>query len=408
MSDNLVKKPKKDENDFDDEDEDIELDDDSSSSKSSSIVDDAMKKRLFMLMGVIIGVTILLLIILWIASLFTSRNYTYDDMETVMKDAAISYFADYPDYLPQNEGEIVEVDVANLVAAGKMKDLSEYRNDGVVCTGTVQVENAGDEYLYVPYLNCGEDYYSVELYNKVVTDNPTTKSGDGLYSNGNAYVFRGENVNNYVKLGKSVWRIVKITSDGNVVLIHSTGIDFYQPWDDRYNEDRLYESGINTYSVSRIKQYLERVYSNPKEDDGELILSGKDKTRLVSYTLCVGGRSVDSESKNNSEECRQKVKDVKLGLLTLSDFLYASLDPTCKSASNKSCMNYNYLAMDDEWWLATPDSSSTSMVFKVDRGGVVKSDIASTYSKVRPVIYLNSRVMVSGGKGTEKSPYKVK
>ena len=147
---------------------------------------------------------------------------------------------------------------------------------------------------------------------------------------------------------------------------------------------------------------------NPSEDNGEVIFSDKDKARIVSYTLCVGNRSADSETKNNSEECRQKVQQQKLGLLTLSDYLYASLDTTCKSANTKSCMNYNYLSMDDEWWLITPNAENTSTVFKVDRTGVVKADIASTYSKVRPVVYLNNHIMYAGGKGTAEDPYTVK
>ena len=407
MNNNLVKKSKKEDEEYDEE-EDIELDDDDSSSSRKKSGGDDMKKRMFLLMGVIVGGLVLLLIILWIASLFTSKNYEYDDIETVMKDAAVSYFADYPDYLPQNDGDIVEIDVVNLVAAGKMKDLSEYRNDGVACAGTVQVERTGDEYLYVPYLNCGDNYYTVELYNKIVDDNPITSSGDGLYSNNNHYVFRGENVNNYVKLDKSLWRIVKINSDGNVILIHANGLDYYQPWDNRYNEERLYEAGINTYNVSRMKDYLEKIYSHPVEDDGEKILSNKDKARIVTHTLCVGGRTIDSESKNNSEECKQKVQNQRLGLLTLSEYLYASLDSTCKSAATKSCLNYNYLVMDDEWWLITPDNSTTSTVFKVERSGIVASALASNYSKVRPVIYLNSHVMYASGNGTLEKPYKVK
>ena len=406
MNGNLVKKPKKDEDDFVDEEEDIELDDDTPSKKSSG-GDDA-RKKLFLLMGIIVGGTLLLLLILYIASLFTSKNYSYEDMEQIMKDAAISYFADYPDSLPQNDGDVVEIDAANLVYAGKMKDLSEYHNGEVPCTGNVQVEKSGNEYLYTPFLYCGDNYYSVELYNKIAADNPVTTSGSGLYSYNNNYVFRGESVNNYVQLDKSLWRIVKITSDNNVVLIHDSGLDYYQPWDNRYNEERLYESGINTYSVSRMKEYLEKVYSNPSEDDGELILSDKDKARIVSYTLCAGNRKETSETKNNSEECRQKVQNQKLGLLTLSDYLYASIDTSCKSASTKSCMNYNYLTMDDEWWLVTPNADNTSTVFKVDRTGVVKADIASTYSKVRPVIYLNSHVMYESGKGTLEDPYKIK
>ena len=400
---NLVKKPNKEE-EFEEEEENVVLDEDKPSKKSG---DDDMKKRLFLLMGIIVGGVIILLFILWIVSLLSPKNYSYDDIEAIMTDAAKSYFADYPNYLPANDGDIVEINAVNLVAAEKMKDLSEYRSD-VACAGTVQVQKAGNDYLYVPYLNCGDSYYSIELYNKVLTDNPATTSGEGLYDYNNSHVFRGENVNNYVQLEKSLWRIVKITAEGEVVLIHDKGLDYYQPWDDRYNEERLYESGINTYNVSRMKEYLEKVFSNPNADNGEDILSDKDKARMVTYTLCVGNRAVTSESKNNSEECRQKLQTQKMGLLTLSDYLYASLDTTCKSASTKSCMNYNYLSMDDEWWLVTPNAENTSTVYKVDKTGVVKADIASTYSKVRPVIHLNTRAMYLEGKGTLEEPYKIK
>ncbi len=409
MSENLVKKPKKDEDDFEDEEEEIELEEeDSSSSSHSKASDDDMKKRLFLLMGVIVGGVLLLLLILFIASIFTSKNYEYSDVEEVMKNAAESYFKDYPDYLPKNEGDIVEVNVANLVAAGKMKEIYEYRNDDVACTGTVQVQKVGNDFLYTPYLNCGEAYYSVELYNKIATDNPITTSGEGLYSANGQYVFRGENVNNYVKLDKTLWRIVKINNEGNVVLIQNEGIEFYQPWDDRYNEETQFESGVNSYNVSRIKDYLANILVKPNKDNGEDILSNGDKAKMVSFQLCVAGRSVTSESKNNTEECRQKAQDQKIGLLTLSEYLYASLDPNCKSAATKSCMNYNYLRLDDEWWLATPNSENTYKVFKIDRFGDIKADNASTYSQVRPVIYLNNRVMYAKGKGTKSDPYKVK
>lgn len=403
---NLVKKPKKEDEEIDEE-EDIELDEDDDSSKKSSNSSD-MKRRMLLIMGVIVAGTIILLLVLYIASLFMNHEYSYDDMEEVMKEAAISYFQDYPEYLPKNNGDIVQVDVANLVAAEKMKDLSTYRSDEVACTGNVQVENVDGEYLYIPYLNCGDAYNTISFGEKILADNPTTTSGDGLYSNGGSSVFRGESIHNYVKLDNSLWRIVKVNSDKSIVLIHATGLEYYKPWDDRYNEEKLYESGINTYNVSRMKDYLQKIYAKPDKDEGEDILSDSDKGKITSYDLCAGKRSADSETKNNREECSQKVKDQKLGLLTLSDYLYASLDSTCKSANTKSCTNYNYLVMDDEWWLLTANTEDTSTVYKVDRNGIVKADIASTYSKVRPVITLNSRTMYANGKGTESDPYEIK
>lgn len=400
---NLVKKPKK-EDEIEEEIEEIELDDEPKKSTTSS---SPAKKRMITMMAIIIGATLILLFILFIMSLFTTKKYDYDQVEEVLVSAAKSYFKDHPDNLPVDDGDIVEIDSSNLVAEGKMKDLSEYVSD-TSCAASVQVERSGSEYLYTPYLNCGDSYTTVELYKQILNDNDVVTSGDGLYSTGSGYVYRGEFVNNYVQLDNSLWRIVKVTSDDNVVLIHADGLEYSQPWDDRYNESRFYESGLNTYSLSRIREYLDRIYKNPVKDDGEDILSKGDKARIVSHNACVGKRDDASEAKDNSLECKDLLRDQKMSLLTLSDYMYASLDPNCKNVGTKSCMNYNYLAIDDEWWLITANSKDTSTVFKVDRDGVLKADVAATYSKVRPVIYLNSKILLKGGKGTLEKPYIVK
>lgn len=400
---NLVRKPNKEEADFDEE-EDIELDD--NDEKKSVTHQENAKKRMFKIMGIILAGTAILLLILFIMSLFTNKKYDYDQIEDVLQKAAESYFKDYPDYLPSEDGSVVEVDSSNLVAAGKMKELSEYTGEEVACTGTVQVEKSGSEYLYMPYLNCGDSYTTVELYKKILEDEVVT-SGDGLYSNNGSYTYRGEYVDNYVQLDKTLWRVVKVTSDNRLVLISNTGIEESKPWDDRYNESALYDAGINAYKVSRVKEYLDKLY-NGTNDDEEILFSNKDRAKMTYHNLCVGKRSPSSDAKDNSLECSDVFKDQKLSLLTLSDYLYASLDPNCVSASTKSCRNYNYLATQFEWWLATGNSDDSSSVFKVDRNGTPKSDTAATYATVRPVIYLSDKTLYKSGKGTLKKPYKVK
>lgn len=408
VNENLVKKQKSEEEEEFEEVEDIEFEEEEKRSSSHGSKDDSAKKKLMKMMAFIIAGAVILIFILFILSLFTKKKYEYEDIEEVLTTAAEAYFKDYPESLPADDGDIVEVDSSNLVAAGKMKDLSEYLQEGVTCSGTVQVEKSGSEYLYTPFLNCGENYTTVELYKKIVNDDAIVSSGDGLYSRGGSYYFRGEYVNNYVKMDNSLWRIVKVTSDDNIVLIHADGLEYSQPWDNRYNETRLYESGINKYSISRVREYLDRIYNDPVADDGEDILSKKDKAKLVNYNVCTGKRDANSEAKDNTLECKEVLREQKLGLLTLSDYLYASLDPSCKNANTRSCMNYNYLAMEDEWWLVTANSADSSTAFKVDRDGIVKSDITATYSKIRPVVYLNSKVLLKSGKGTEKNPYVLK
>lgn len=400
MNFNLVKKPKKEEDNIVDEEEDIELDEDKSSPNQDA------KKKMIKFMLIIICGLVFLLIILYVASLLSPKSYTYEEVETILKNAAQSYFADYPESLPKVEGTIIEIDSSNLVEAGKMNNISDYM-DGAICTGTVQVELSGTEYLYTPYLNCGEIYSTVELANKVLNES-TVNSGYGLYSTNTGYAFRGEDVNNYVQLDKSLWRIVKVTSNNNLVLISAEGVPYTQYWDNRYNEERLYEAGINQYDASRIKDYLNKIYTKPSEEDGEVLLSNSDKAKMISFNVCTGKRSINSETKNNTEECTKYIQNQKMGLLTLSDYLYASIDPNCKSASTKSCKNYNYLTLKEDWWLVTANKDDTSTVFSVSRSGNVTAENASNYAIVRPVIYLNSRVLYKDGNGSKDKPYTVR
>lgn len=399
MSNNMVKKPKKIET-FDDEDDD-EVEESSSSSRSS----DEAKMKMLKMMAFICGAIVGLLFVIYIASLLMKKDYTYSDLENIMKDAAVGYFSVHTEYLPTQEGKVVQVDYTNLVYEERMKDFSEY---GVACTGTVQVEKVGNDYVYTPYLNCGEDYATVELYKKVLSDNSIVTSGYGLYSKDNVKIFRGEDVNNYVKLENGLWRIVKINADNTVALIHNEGLHYSQAWDDRYNEAKLYNIGNNQYSTSRIREFLNRIYSNPNEEDQENILSDHDKARVTSYTLCVGKRTETSTKNNNSEECSVTSKNTKLGLLTLSDYLNASLDPNCKSATNKSCLNYNYLVIDNSWWLATANKENTYSAFMVNDSGAVEIANASQYAKVRPVIYLSERALFDKGSGTLEDPYTIR
>ena len=397
MSKNMVKKPKKIET-FDDEEDEVE---DTPASNSS---DDA-KRKMFKMMVIICGLMVGLLLFIYIASLLSNKTYTYSDLEQIMKDAAVGYFGAHTEYLPTQEGKIVQVDYTNLVYEERMKDFSEY---GATCTGYVQVEKVGAEYVYTPYLNCGEDYATVELYKKVLSDNSIVTSGYGLYSRDDSKIFRGEEVNNYVKLDNSLWRIVKINSDNTMALIHNEGLHYSQAWDDRYNEDKLYNIGNNQYSTSRIKEFLNRIYTNPSEADKENILSDHDKARVTSYSLCVGKRTQLSTKNNNSEECSLTVKNTKLGLLTLSDYLTASLDPNCKNATNKSCLNYNYLVIDGAWWLATANKENTYSAFMVNDSGAVEVANASQFAKVRPVIYLSERALFDKGTGTLTDPYTIR
>ena len=395
---NMVKKNKQ-------EDEEEETVVESSSSDSQEV-----KSKMIKLMLFIVGGFVILLLILFVISSLKPKSYTHREIENVLKTAAIEYFKDYPESLPAVNGNIVEIDSSYLFNAGKMKELGEYLPEGEACTGKVQVQNIEGSYLYTPYLNCGDAYSTMELYKKITDPSKVVSSGYGLYSHNGTYTYRGEVQDNYVQLDKALWRIVKVTSNNNIVLINENGTNYTEVWDNRYNKTELYDAGINDYSVSRIKEYLEKIYKGVDEKlkDEEKILSKRDRSYLVPYNLCVGKRSANSTSNNNTEECTKTIKNQMIGLLTLSDFLYVSLDKDCTTATSKTCKNYNYLTQKKDWWLITGDKDNDAKVFKVNRSGFAELNDASMTAEVRAVVYLNSRVLYRSGNGTKEKPYRIR
>ena len=398
-----IKPVKKDEDEIDDTIDD-ELADEAEIRRSNN----AARSKSFKLLGGIMVVGIILIAILWIVSMLMPKSYEYEDIEAILKKAAIAYFKDYPDQLPQSEGAGVEIDHTNLVAAEKMKDLSKYLKEGVSCSAVVQVQKSGDDYLYTPYLNCGEEYTTMELYKAIINQGTVSQGQYGLYSMNGEYVYRGENVNNYVQLDEGLWRVVKVSNKNNVVLVKDEEAGNGFPYDDRYNQDLEWKAGINSFSASRIKDDIEKMYQNPNKDLNEVFLSKNDKKRLVLFNLCTGKRSKSDTSNDNSLECKTTEANTKVGLLTASDYMRASVDTNCTSTVSKSCYNYNYLKTKDDYWLVTGDSQSTSEVFIVNESGFIESVFASTYANIRPVVYLNERTMYKSGKGTKEKPFKLK
>lgn len=365
---------------------------------------DDFKKKLLVLGGVILGGAIILFLVLFLISTFFPKSYSYDEIENIMKNAAVNYFEDHPKKLPASLNQMVEIDVETLAASEYMKEMIEYTGEELFCSGKVSVQTNGDDYLYVPHLECGDDYITQSL-KEVVLKNVTT-TGYGLYQDGDNYVYRGEDVNNYLQLEKSLWRIVKVNSKGQMLLILNDRTNEALPWDDRYNAQIGYNIGINTYSASRIKDSLNEYYKTNDED--KAILSDEDRSKLVSFDLCTAKRASTDGTKNNSIECSETLADQKIGLLTASDYMMGSIDSNCKTVVDFSCQNYNYLTTDYKWWLLTATADSTKEAYGVDNSGVAKKVTTSSFMYARPVVLLDSNVLFKGGKGTLNKPYKIK
>ena len=199
-----------------------------------------------------------------------------------------------------------------------------------------------------------------------------------------------------------LFRIVKVNSNNEIVLILNTPINEQEVWDDRFNITQDWEAGINDYSVSRVKDYLKRLYYNEEKD--LFSINDDAKAKLVKFNACIGARKESETSKDNSVECSKMVNNQIISLLTVADYMNASTDNNCRKTIDKTCQNYNYLADSGSWWLLTPTIDNNYQVYGVSYGQIWAYDAAKML-KNRPVIHLGPTAKYDGGKGTEKDPY---
>ena len=329
----------------------------------------AFRKRMLLIMGAIVGILIVILVILIIVQLFSKKTLSYDELEAKLKDSAISYYKVQKDLLPKEEGEKVLVDSATLSAGEYMKPIGEYLPEGTSCKGEVSVQKVKKRYVYTPYLDCGDKYQTKELYKAVLEQNVVT-SGYGLYQIGEEHIYRGEEVNNYIEFANTLWRIVKVTADNQVVItVTDEKLTPALEWDNRYNDQEKSKTGINVFH---------------------------------------GGKSEESTVHDNSEECALVEENQLIGLLTVSDYMNASTDAACQKALDRSCQNYNYLKFTKSFWLANPNTKNTRHVYSVSFSGYITTQEAIATNRLRPVVHLADTVMIKSGDGTKEKPFELK
>lgn len=371
------------------------------------------REKMIKMFGVVIVALIVVLIIGFLISLFTRKNYTYATVEDKMKEAAINYFKDNKNKLPKTNSEIVEID-SNILSNNKyMKTLDKYLKNKE-CSGKVSVEKVDNKsYSYTPKLTCS-NYTTTKLYDEIVNSDNIVTDGFGLYKLNNDYVYRGSNVNNYVRFSDSenMWRIVKATANNEVVLISDNKTRNVFSWDERYNSQYDNNYGVNIYKNSNISEIMKKLYANTLNSDEDNyynneeteILTKEEKTKIVKFNACVGPRAKLDATNDGSSECKT-VENVKMSLLSTYDFLNASLDQNCNSTEKPDCQNYNYLTTNYNYWLANGSLDNSSKAYRVSSYGYLQASYANVESYARVVIHLSENVMLEKGKGTKNNPY---
>ena len=392
-----------------------------------------MDKKMYRYIVLLLIVVLILIFSFWFINILTGgTKLSYVSLEEKLVVAAKKYVEDNKSVLPSEIGTSSTISSTVLINNNYIDDLSSYISDSSInCNGKVEIYKVEDGYYnYTPVLSCGNKYNSIKLSDKVLLDNNYgVVSGDGLYERANGifvtdynelgresenyeYVFRGDSVNNFVKIDENIWRIVAIKSNGDMLLIYTGSTQKPSVWDDRYNEDVNKNQGINNYEYNDIKSRAMDSVLNFY--DGKLTLMNKEEYSLntkyltVPMDLCIGKRSTEDSDFSGEIECSLILKNQYVGLLPAYYYMSASLDSGCNSTISKNCGNYNYLSyFGDYWWLLTANSENTNEAFYISNK-FIASTLCSSKNSIRPIIMLGSRAVYDSGIGTEDEPYMIK
>lgn len=361
-----------------------------------------LKDKKFIL--IIIFLVLIMIILFGGAIIYNKFFYkkSLSEIETIMVDSSKAYYQENKEELPKELNETVKIEVDDLVKDEKMKSIQEYlKDENTNCDGYVNVTNINGKYRYVPFLNCGKMKQTQRFIDYIQKKVPIVETGNGLYNLNDEFVYRGDEVNNYIKLSSKIYRIVKFTNDYTVIIYTDNDKLESRNWDDRYNIEKEEPIGINNYSVSRIKDYLDSLY------ESKTLLTAEDKLLVSSYHVPIGKRKDNDTDKSGNLEKATLLENKFIGLLPVYDFLNASIDVNCTTTTSKSCTNYNYLAKYKfNWWTSTATSDNSYKVYRIEQSPNQTNAYNNAY--VRPVLYLAKDIIYVSGNGTSKSPYIVK
>lgn len=347
---------------------------------------------------VIIG-AIIIVVILLILKLVQDSNIGNNASEIELIKAAQKYYKEKPYLLPSENYGMERLTSNVLVERGMLKQTM----GGNQCSSYITVTNVNGEYFYNPYVKCGIKDDTILLYDRLVSiAKQESKNGEnGLYQIGEKYVFRGDKALNHIIFAGKKWRIMSLNEDKSIKLFYNGEIAQSRVWDDRFNVNTNQANGVNDYSVSRIKEYVNLYLYDATN------FSNSSKAKLSYMDLCIGERDIAELAIDGSVECSKLFEDQMIGIPSVYEYLSASNDPNCPT-NIKACGNYNYMARIPSFWTLTPVKGTTEKVFRAYAEHGLISLNAEVSVKAYPVIALKGDVAILSGTGTSLDPFVLK
>lgn len=262
--------------------------------------------------------------------------------------------------------------------------------------------------------NKDEDIYQITSYD-ILKGYLNTTSGIRKVSLNNIdnYYYYGDNPHNFIYYNCAnsidtttceLWRIIGTVYD-NKINSYITKIIKDTPLN-----TSIYSNSTYTWSTSDIKEYLNKEY--------------KLSTNIKEYPFKQENITDTSLTLTNGVSYLEESNKDKVLIMNLSDYLNASY---CTNLSidnySESCLKNNWLNNGIHSWTMTAHEVETSIpstseentneTIKITNEVFSVSDTieplkVNTSLSIRPVVYLNTRILITSGTGTIEDPYIIK
>ena len=229
---------------------------------------------------------------------------------------------------------------------------------------------------------------------------------DELYKDDHGDIrYYGANPNNYVSFNNELWRIIGVI-DGKIKIIRNESIDSMQ-WNQTKNNN-WDNSSRKSYLNGEYYHGINETYKNMISEETYYLggATNSNRTTLTASGYYNAERDSSQVYSGNPASTKQYI-----GLMYPSDYGYAA-GSSCLSTAlydyNSSCKNSDYLFSGVTEWLQAPNASNSSGAAHLYSTGYVNGNHSVTGSDaVRPVLYLNTNVQITGGDGSQGNAFQL-
>jgi len=444
------------------------------------------------LLGVVIilGVLSLITFPIILNQIKNAKEGIKDSTKALIIDAAKDYVADNINNYDEIQGLSYCIDITTLTEKSYLNQKLKDENLNDIDTSKkvkLTYHNNNFEYQITDTCNSALTRNNIEV--SIVTENTGLYKSE---TEPNRYIYRGTNPNNYIWLDENgdkekttteMYRIISFENDGTIKVVRDESIGKIA-WDERtdstsgprYNENNTYcnytgtNYGCNVWGNMSNTFYNDIALTNLNQEFFYKYFPNNTTQPLQNYkntgtvtqnsslndylntewapaqTLSnyisehafnVGGVYYTSSYTDGDkglikekEEQNSYTWNGKIGLINLTEYVEASLNPSCTSIYSNFYYNTNYyknstqtLTEYDNWpcsnrtynwipkaiteWSISPFSGSRRFVWIIRSGGSFDHSSAYVASAIRPVFYLKSSVVLEGT-GAEDDPYYIR